>query len=43
MQQNRWLLKRYRSYVDEVTDGGYAELINDVRSAQGLERLLSAT
>lgn len=43
VQQNRWLLKRYRSYVDEVTDGGYAELINDVRSAQGLERLLSAT
>ena len=32
VQQNRWLLKRYRSYIDDVTGGGYEELMRDARA-----------
>lgn len=32
VQQNRWLLKRYRQYVDEVTGGRYRELVEEARA-----------
>lgn len=35
VQQNRWLLKRYREYVNQVTGGRYDELIKSVRSGNG--------
>lgn len=33
VQQNRWLLKRYRAYVDEVTGGRYDQLVAPYRRA----------
>lgn len=41
VQQNRWLLKRYREYVDDVTGGRYRELVEDIRKARGLESSLA--
>ena len=43
VQQNRWLLKRYREYVDIETGGRYRELIDDVRQAKGLESLFTTS
>jgi phenylpropionate dioxygenase-like ring-hydroxylating dioxygenase large terminal subunit len=37
VQQNRWLLKRYRDYVNLETGGRYDELISDIRRSKGIE------
>jgi hypothetical protein len=41
VQQNRWLLKRYRDYVNLETGGRYEELMSDIRKTKGIERSLS--
>jgi phenylpropionate dioxygenase-like ring-hydroxylating dioxygenase large terminal subunit len=43
VQQNRWLLKRYREYVDVQTGGRYRELVDDVRKTLGMEPLATPT
>jgi phenylpropionate dioxygenase-like ring-hydroxylating dioxygenase large terminal subunit len=36
VQQNRWLLKRYRDYVDAHTGGRYRELVDAARHSSGV-------
>jgi phenylpropionate dioxygenase-like ring-hydroxylating dioxygenase large terminal subunit len=41
VQQNRWLLKRYRDYINLTTGGRYDELMSDVRKAKRIERVFA--
>jgi phenylpropionate dioxygenase-like ring-hydroxylating dioxygenase large terminal subunit len=41
VQQNRWLLRRYREYIDMVTGGRYEEMMAPVRAARGVRSPLA--